>query len=77
MTTKLQCVRGPKCKGDTCGWDAHTTYNPVTQKTELSGEYDHGWCSECGNGVTVVYGPPTIPIHALKAITPTPGAPNE
>ena len=57
MTTKLQCVRCPTCKGDTCGWDAYSSYNPVTQKTELAGEYDHGWSSECGDVAPEYYTP--------------------
>jgi hypothetical protein len=46
---KLQAVRCPSCGGKECGWDAYSAFNPVTQDTELGGEYDNGWCNDCGD----------------------------
>jgi hypothetical protein len=58
MTTTLQKVRCPQCgKTEGCGWDAYSEWNPLTQATVLGGEYDDGWCSDCGDIEPVFYTP--------------------
>jgi hypothetical protein len=39
----------PKCRGDNCGYDACSTWDPVTEEWVLGSTYDNGWCPDCGD----------------------------
>ena len=48
MTERITTYHCANCGSESCGYDAYSTFDPVTQEWVLAANFDAAWCPECG-----------------------------